>query len=102
MTSSTQRTITPVDGSVYVTRKLASGKAIESALTRAVAAQQKWKQVPVAERAALVRRMVEWCVARADELAVELSWQMGRPVSQSPGELKRGFQERALHMCAIA
>jgi acyl-CoA reductase-like NAD-dependent aldehyde dehydrogenase len=99
---STQRTITPVDGSVYVTRKLASSKAIESALTRAVAAQHKWKQVPVAERVAIVRRMVEWCVARADQLGSELSWQMGRPVAQAPGELKRGFQERALHMCALA
>ncbi|MGH8725643.1 MAG: aldehyde dehydrogenase family protein, partial [Burkholderiales bacterium] len=44
----------------------------------------------------------DWCVARARELASELSWQMGRPVSQSPGELKRGFHERALHMCNIA
>jgi acyl-CoA reductase-like NAD-dependent aldehyde dehydrogenase len=97
-----QRTITPVDGSVYVTRKLASGKAIESALTRAVAAQQKWKQFPVPERTAIVRRMVEWCVARADELAAELSWQMGRPLAQTPGELRRGFQERALYMCSVA
>jgi acyl-CoA reductase-like NAD-dependent aldehyde dehydrogenase len=100
--STVQRTVTPVDGSVYVTRKLASSKAIESAITQAVAAQQKWKQVSVAERVAIVRRMVEWCVARADELASELSWQMGRPVAQTPGELRRGFQERALHMCAIA
>jgi acyl-CoA reductase-like NAD-dependent aldehyde dehydrogenase len=27
---------------------------------------------------------------------------MGRPVAQSPGELKRGFQERALFMCDAA
>ncbi|HVJ10240.1 MAG TPA: aldehyde dehydrogenase family protein, partial [Burkholderiales bacterium] len=102
MTVSTQRTITPVDGSIYVTRKLASNKEIESALTRAVAAQKKWKQTAIAERVAIVRRMVEWCVARADELAAELSWQMGRPVGQTPGELKRGFQERALYMCDVA
>jgi acyl-CoA reductase-like NAD-dependent aldehyde dehydrogenase len=41
-------------------------------------------------------------VERAGELAAELSWQMGRPVSQSPGELKRGFHERALYLCSIA
>jgi acyl-CoA reductase-like NAD-dependent aldehyde dehydrogenase len=46
--------------------------------------------------------MAEWCVERADHLAVELSWQMGRPLSQSPGEIKRGFHERALYMCGIA
>jgi acyl-CoA reductase-like NAD-dependent aldehyde dehydrogenase len=102
MKSPVQRTITPVDGSVYLTRSLASGQQIEKALARAEKAQKSWKQVPVAERAAICRRMADWCVARADELATELSWQMGRPVSQAPGELKRGFHERALHMCSIA
>jgi acyl-CoA reductase-like NAD-dependent aldehyde dehydrogenase len=102
MKSPVQRTITPVDGSVYLTRKLASGGQIETALARAEKAQKSWKQVPVAERAAICKRMAEWCVARADTLATELSWQMGRPVSQTPGELKRGFHERALHMCSVA
>jgi acyl-CoA reductase-like NAD-dependent aldehyde dehydrogenase len=97
-----QRTVSPVDGSVYVERRLATGKQVESALQRALEAQKTWKQVPVAERAAICRRMAEWCVERAAQLATELSWQMGRPVSQSPGELKRGFHERALHMCGIA
>ena len=99
---SVQRTITPVDGSVYLTRKLASSQSVEKALARAEKAQKSWKQVPVAERAAICRRMADWCVERADELASELSWQMGRPVSQTPGELKRGFHERAVYMCSIA
>ncbi|OGA66740.1 MAG: aldehyde dehydrogenase [Betaproteobacteria bacterium RIFCSPLOWO2_12_FULL_65_14] len=97
-----QRTISPVDGSLYVERDLASGEAIEDCLDRAVAAQRSWRRVAVAERAALCRRMAEWCVARADELGKELSWQMGRPVSQSPGELRRGFHERAHYMCGVA
>jgi acyl-CoA reductase-like NAD-dependent aldehyde dehydrogenase len=100
--SRVQRTVTPVDGSVYVKRTLAAGPAIERALATATKAQQAWKHVPVAERAAICRRMADWCVERADKLAEELSWQMGRPVSQTPGELKRGFHERALHMCSIA
>jgi acyl-CoA reductase-like NAD-dependent aldehyde dehydrogenase len=97
-----QKTITPVDGSVYVERALASGKQIENVLAKAVKAQQRWKSVPVAERAATCRYMAEWCVSHADELATELSWQMGRPVAHAPGELKRGFHERALYMCEIA
>jgi acyl-CoA reductase-like NAD-dependent aldehyde dehydrogenase len=101
-TSKVQRTITPVDGSVYVERPLASSAAIERTLAKAVQAQKAWKQVPVAERAAICRRMAEWCVERADELATELSWQMGRPLAQSPGELKRGFHERAIYMCNTA
>jgi acyl-CoA reductase-like NAD-dependent aldehyde dehydrogenase len=97
-----QKTITPVDGSVYVERVLATNAQIERALFMAEKAQKTWKQVPVADRAAILRRMAEWCVARADELATELTWQMGRPLSQTPGEVKRGFHERALYMCDIA
>jgi acyl-CoA reductase-like NAD-dependent aldehyde dehydrogenase len=97
-----QRTVSPVDGSVYLERRLATGKQVESAMDKALQAQKTWKQVAVVERAALCRRMADWCVERADELGAELSWQMGRPVTQSPGELKRGFHERALHMCSIA
>jgi acyl-CoA reductase-like NAD-dependent aldehyde dehydrogenase len=97
-----QKTITPVDGSVYAERALASDRAIEAVLQSAVASQRGWKTVPIAERVAIVQRMVQWCVERADVLGEELSWQIGRPISQSPGELRRGFQERALYLCAIA
>src|SRR5262245_25204529 len=75
---------------------------MERALAAAVRAHASWRRAPVAERAAIVRRMVEWCVARADELGAELAWQMGRPRSQSPNEIRRGFQERALYLCGIA
>jgi acyl-CoA reductase-like NAD-dependent aldehyde dehydrogenase len=94
--------ISPVDASVYVKRGSPTAAHIERTLARAVTAQQAWRRVPVAQRAAVCRRMVEWCVARADELGEELSWQMGRPIAYTPGEIRRGFQERALHMAGIA
>jgi acyl-CoA reductase-like NAD-dependent aldehyde dehydrogenase len=46
--------------------------------------------------------MVDWCLARADMLGEELTRQMGRPIAYTPNEIRRGFQERALHMCSIA
>ena len=101
-TAPSQRTISPIDGAVYVERPLASDAQIESALSTSVASQRKWKQVSIAQRVAVVRRMVEWCVAHADTLGEELSWQMGRPIAYTPNEIRRGFQERALYMCAIA
>ncbi|HYN13357.1 MAG TPA: aldehyde dehydrogenase family protein [Burkholderiales bacterium] len=94
--------ISPVDGSEYVERKPPADRAIEAALATSVSAQKLWKEAPVAERAAICRRMVDWCVARADKLAEELTWQIGRPIAQSPGEIRRGFQERAQYMCGIA
>jgi acyl-CoA reductase-like NAD-dependent aldehyde dehydrogenase len=98
----TLRTVSPVDGSIYVERALASGAEVEAALARAVVSRRKWKETPVDERAGICLRMADWCVARADELGRELAWQMGRPVSQSPGEIRRGFQERVRYMADIA
>src|SRR5687767_852614 len=81
---------------------LATDRDIDATLDAAVRAQRDWKQVPLSERMAICGRMVDWMVARADEIAAELTWQMGRPVSQTPFEIRRGFQERARHMIAIA
>ena len=88
-----QRTITPVDGSVYAERELASPELIETALAQSVRSQRSWRQTPIGERVKLLRRMVEWCVARAEELGAELSWQMGRPVAQSGRRARRVGRE---------
>ena len=98
----TFRTVTPIDGSVLVERPLASDAQIETALARAVEAQRRWRDVPVAERAAICSRAIEWTVARADELGAELTSQMGRAIAHSPFEVKKGFQERGKHMAGIA
>jgi acyl-CoA reductase-like NAD-dependent aldehyde dehydrogenase len=97
-----QQTISPIDGSVYAEFELASGQTIEAALQRAAEAQRAWKHVPVTERAGICRRMVALMVERAGELAAELTWQMGRPLTQSPFEIRRGFQERAHYMIDVA
>src|ERR671939_168670 len=97
-----QRAVSPIDGSVYAERPLATSAEIEAALANAAQAQKRWRSVPIGERAAICRRMVQWCVARADALGEEITRQMGRPIAYSPNEIRRGFQERALYMCSIA
>jgi acyl-CoA reductase-like NAD-dependent aldehyde dehydrogenase len=96
------KTVSPVDGSVVVERPRTADGQIEAALARAVSAQKHWRQVAVRDRVAIVRKMVEWCVARADAIGEELTRQMGRPIAYTPNEIRRGFQERALHMASIA
>ena len=98
---STIQCISPVDGSVYVERETASAEAIQQALAASVTAQQLWKNTPIAERQALCSKAVDAFVARKAEIAEELTWQMGRPISQAPGEVA-GFEERARHMIASA
>ena len=99
--SDIQKTISPIDGSVYVERPLATDARIQQAMELARRAQAQWKRVPVVGRAAIVNRFIDAFVARKDKLAEEITRQMGRPISQSPGEV-RGFEERARHMVAIA
>jgi acyl-CoA reductase-like NAD-dependent aldehyde dehydrogenase len=96
------QTISPIDGSVYAEYEPTSAAEIDAALDRAVRAQRRWKTVPIGERAAACRRAVELMVSRADRLATELTWQMGRPVAQSPFEIRRGFEQRARYMIDIA
>lgn len=96
----TQRTLSPVDGSVYVERTLAAPAQIEAALESARVAQRLWRAVPVGERATILQRFCDAFESHRDAIAEELTWQMGRPIRYSPSEV-RGTLERARHMIAI-
>jgi acyl-CoA reductase-like NAD-dependent aldehyde dehydrogenase len=93
--------VTPVDGSVYVERKLATQAEIEAALARAQKAAAEWRHVPIRERQTMLTRAVDAFVADKGKIAEEISWQMGRPIAQSPGEV-RGFEERSRYMIDAA
>ena len=95
------KTISPVDGRVYVERAAATASEIDATLQRARAAQLLWRTVPLAERAALMARFSTVFEARGAELAPELSWQMGRPIRYAPNEV-RGMLDRARYMTGIA
>jgi acyl-CoA reductase-like NAD-dependent aldehyde dehydrogenase len=96
----TVQIISPVDGSIFATRQTLDGPAVAAAVSRAKAAQRSWRQVPVAERVAVVGRMVDALLAMNDEIIPELAWQMGRPIRF--GAEKRGVEERTRHMLSIA
>jgi len=93
--------ISPVDGRVYASRPVASRKLIAGTFAAARAAQEGWKRLPLAERAAYCTAAVDAMVAMTDEIVPELAWQMGRPIRYGAGEV-RGFEERARYMISIA
>ena len=95
------RTVSPVDGRIVAERALADDRSIASTLQRARSAQRHWRALSLAERCAILARGVDAFVADGAAIAEELTWQMGRPIGQSPGEV-RGFEERARYMIAIA
>ena len=97
----TIKCISPVDGRVYASRPIASKKEIAATFADAHAAQEKWKRLPLAERAGYCSAAVDAMVVMKDEIVPELAWQMGRPVRYGGGEV-RGFEERARYMIGIA
>jgi acyl-CoA reductase-like NAD-dependent aldehyde dehydrogenase len=99
--SQTLKTISPADNRVYVERALATPSEIDRTLAMARRAQAAWKQVAVAERAAVIERFVAAFEAKSAAIAEEISWQMGRPIKYSPGEV-RGLVERARYMAGVA
>ena len=99
--SDTLKTISPIDGRIYVERTLESAAGIDRALTSAAHAQPAWALLPLAGRCEILGRAVDAFVAKASDIAAEITWQMGRPIRHAPGEI-RGFEERARHMLGIA
>jgi acyl-CoA reductase-like NAD-dependent aldehyde dehydrogenase len=97
----TLKTISPVDGRVYVERPLETGAGIEHALEAAQRTQRQWRGVSLEERCRALRLAVDAFVARAGAIATEITWQMGRPLRHSPSEV-RGFEERAHYMLKVA
>ncbi len=98
----TFKTISPIDGSIYLERQWADDKTIEETLTQAQEAQAKWKKTSLKRRASICKKAVKYFVKNADKIAEELTWQMGRPIRYTPFEITKGFQERALYMIDIA
>lgn len=99
--SASIKCISPVDGSVYVDRPVATEAEVGAALARARAAQAEWRRVPVAERARIVLGLVDAMKAQGNRIGEELAWQMGRPIRYGQGEL-RGVEERTRYMAEIA
>jgi len=99
--SNTLKTISPIDGSVYVERPFANTDDIQTTLEKASNAQKAWKKTPLAERKAICSRATDAFVAKKDEIANEITWQMGRPIDSAAGEVA-GTEERARKMIELA
>jgi succinate-semialdehyde dehydrogenase/glutarate-semialdehyde dehydrogenase len=78
----------------YTGRELArfephSAAAVDAALTAAVTAQSHWRDVPIAERAELLRRMARALRASKDKYARLITLEMGKPITESLAEIEK-------------
>ncbi len=96
----TAKIISPVDGSVYAERPVATDAEVDAAVSAARAAQAEWRNTPVAERKRLILAFLDALLAMNDDIVTELAWQMGRPVRY--GGEKGGVEERTRAMAEMA
>jgi succinate-semialdehyde dehydrogenase/glutarate-semialdehyde dehydrogenase len=70
----------------------ASADDARAALDAAVDAQAAWAQHPPRERGEILRRAYELIVSRADELALLMTLEMGKPIAESKAEVTYGAE----------
>lgn len=96
-----QKTISPIDGSLYVQRDYADQGQIDTAVQTAGKAQKVWQSTSLAERKALCSAAVRILVDNQEAIAEEICWQMGRPIRYAASEVN-SLAERAEYMISIA
>ena len=79
--------VNPATGETLATYPTITDDALETVIEKADAAYRAWRDTPVAERAALVRRAAELHRERRDELAAIIVREMGKPLAAAEGEV---------------
>ena len=97
----TFKIISPANNRSYAERAYATDAEIEQVLEKSAIAQKAWRNTSIETRKSICLKAVSALLARQSSIAEELSWQMGRPLRYTAGEIK-GFAERARHMAKIA
>ncbi len=91
----------PIDGSIYATRKLASPLEVETAVQEAQSAHLQWKSILIKDRATICHQMIDAIIRNQDEIARQLCWMMGRPIRFARAEIM-ATEERARYLIDAA
>lgn len=81
--------------------KLESFDEQRSKVSKLKESQKNWRNLSIDERLNLVREGLNYFEKNRDEIAQDISEQMGRPLHYAGGEVN-GFFERANYLCSIA
>lgn len=91
----------PYTGEVACSIPTTDEKTVDRTLDEARKAARALRSMTVADRVALTERALVAFEKRADEIAADITKQMGKPLAQAKGEVK-GMAGRWRHMQAIA
>ncbi len=94
--------VSPIDGEVAYTYAHASLAEAKAKLEAAAQAQRAWQHVPLADRVALCRKMLDAYAANEEANAEQITRMMGKPLAHARGEFRGPMRERTEHLCSIA
>ena len=77
----------PADGSVVGTVPVMRGGETRRAIEAAARALPEWSKRTAKERAAVLRRFAEAMIANADDLAIIMTSEQGKPLAEARGEI---------------
>lgn len=77
----------PATGEVTATYPEISDENVEALVAKSTSAQKKWAAVEPAERARLLHSVAQQYRDRSEELSIILTTEMGKPMTQSRGEV---------------
>jgi succinate-semialdehyde dehydrogenase / glutarate-semialdehyde dehydrogenase len=86
---STVVTLNPATGKPLAEYPAFSDADVDAALDRAAEAQTGWAALPLPERAAVLRRAAEVLRAEAEDLALLVTREMGKPLAEARAEVEK-------------
>ena len=95
----------PATGTFLETVPLGNAEDADRAIRSAAAEFKSWRKTSVLERVSLQRRAAALMRSRADELALSLTLELGRPLAAAKTEIERSaellevYAEEALRLC---
>ena len=95
------QTRSPIDDSIVYEQPYFDDRQITAAIASARVAQAAWRETSLEQRSAICQHLIDYFVAQREQIAEDITRQMGRPIVQSGGEVN-GLKERGEHMIAIA
>lgn len=91
----------PIQNNVIYAKDYTTKEQAEQILQSAKRAQRNWQRMALSERKAKVSSAIDYLVSKRDAIATIITETMGRPISQSGGEVA-GLEERARYMIDIS
>ncbi len=76
VTMSIQKTITPIDNSVYLERPLSTQNEIDNVIENSKKSFQSWKSTSIDDRIKIINKFIDNLIALKPEVSKEICWQI--------------------------